>query len=277
MADTKKTDAVATTSPNQELAEIPSWIPEGDTTGTAMAAEDIRLPRLLIAQGLSPEIIPGNAKFIEGLSMFDLFNDLTQEIYGKMGKVSLTFIPVRHDVRRIEFKPRAEGGGVIDMNVPANDPRTLWTNDPEDPTNREKRKAPRATKFNEYIALLVREDGFEPIVISIKDTNKENRRAATNLNGYIGMPTKIGPKRVQLPIYGKMYTYEVGTASNDKGTYGVPIVKQAGVVRDEAMGKGAMKFLKSLEGKNVIIEREAGDDEFDAAALEAEAQAAREM
>jgi len=273
MAKSEKQDAIAETPKNTAIEERPSWIPEGDTTGTDMSAEDLRLPRLSIAQGLSPELTPGNSNYIENLKMFQLFNNLTQEIYG-MGPIK--FIPVRHDIRRIEFKPRSEGGGVIDMDVRPNDPRTQWTTDAEG-----KRQAPRATKFNEYVVLLVRdgEDEPEPIVLSIKDTNKENRRAATNLNGYIALPTKIGSKKYKLPIYGKMYTVESGTAKNDKGTYGVPVIKQAGVVHDANLGNRAMAFLKSLEGKNIVVDREPGSDDadFDPEALERESQQQAEM
>jgi hypothetical protein len=260
------------TAPSETLAVredgVPSWIPEGDTTGTEMSADDLRLPRLSIAQGLSPELTPGNPQYNPDLKMFQLFNNLTQEIYG-MGP--LIFVPVRHDVRWIEFKPRSEGGGVVDMNVPPNDPRTLWRRDPGG--DRKKDQPPIATKFNEYVVLLV-QDGSpepEPIVISIKDTNKENRRAATNLNGYIALPTVIptkqGKRKVRLPIYGKMYSVESGTAKNDKGTYGVHVIKQVGVVMDAILGNRAMQFLKMIEGKNINVEREAPtEDEIDSAA-----------
>src|SRR5262245_13308533 len=81
-----------------------------ELTGTEdIGPNDVRLPRLAIAQGLSNEMIPGDARYLPDLKLFDFFNDLSGEIYGQG---PITFVPVRRDVRRIEFVPRAEGGGI---------------------------------------------------------------------------------------------------------------------------------------------------------------------
>lgn len=228
----------------------PSWIPEGDATGTAMSRDDIRLPRLAIAQGPSPQLTPGDSAFIEDLKMFDLFNNLTGQVYGKG---PLTFVPVRHDVRRIEFTPRSEGGGVVDINVPANDPRMQW-GEAEDGS----KIPPVATKFEEFIVFLLHPDGSrEPIVLSIKMTNKFNRNAARNLCTFIALPH---PRFGMLPIYGKKYTISTTSEKNDSGTFGVPVIKQAGVLTDADAGLTAMAFAESLEDKNIIVDRDASDD-----------------
>lgn len=245
-------------------SERPAFIPEGDTTGTeGIGVDDIRLPRLVIAQGLSPEMTPGDSKYIQGLTMFDLFNDFTKEVYGKG---PLTFVVIRRDVRRIEFKPRSEGGGVKDMNVPANDPRTLWTADPDDPA---KRIAPKATKFNEYVIWLLKPGVPEPetILLSIKDTNKFNRRATTDLNGFIKQHASKGKKSV--PIYGVAYTIASAPEKNDQGTFGTPVIKQAGkdgkpaFITNQDFFAAAAKFEQSLRGKNIVVDREPGDDDVD--------------
>lgn len=246
------TQDVLATQGSQALVGRPDWIPVGDTTGTQMDREDIRLPRLAIAQGLSPQITPGESAYIEGLKLFEMFNDVLGTIYGNG---PLTFVPVRRDVRRIEFKPRSEGGGVLDMDVPPGDPRLKWTEN-----EKKERVPPAATKFNEWVVYLIREGvAPEPIVLSIKDTNKWNRKAASNLNTFIALPH---PQFGILPIYGKKYTITTGSEKNDKGTFGVPIIKQAGVLNDGDIGRLAMNFAKSLEGKEIITNREPGDDEF---------------
>lgn len=264
----------ATTAPGGlELfsSDRPDFIPEGDTTGTeGIGVDDIRLPRLAIAQGLSHEMTPGDAKYIEGLTMFDLFNDFTQERYGKG---PLTFVVIRRDVRRIEFKPRSEGGGVVDMNVPANDPRTMWTDDPDDPT---KRIPPKATKFNEYVIWLLKPGVPEPetILLSIKDTNKFNRKATTDLNGFIKSHASKGKKSV--PIYGVAYAIHVVPEKNDKGTFGTPVIKQAGkdgkpaFITNQDFFAAAAKYELSLRGKNIVTDRTPGEDDMDFEAISAE-------
>jgi hypothetical protein len=236
------------------MTERPSFIPAGDTTGTeGITQEDIRLPRLTIAQGLSPQLTPGDSAYIDGLKMFQLFNDFTRQIYGNG---PLYFIAVRRDVRRIEFIPRDEGGGVKDMNVPHGDPRTEWTEDEEG-----HRVPPKATKFNEFVVLLLvsKDDPPEPIVLSIKDTNKFNRRAATDLNGFIKMHASKGKNSV--PIYGVVYSISSKSEKNDNGTFGVPIINQVGFVPRQDWFQAAQAFAASLEGKNVVTTREPGDED----------------
>lgn len=246
--------------------ERPSFIEAGDLAGTEdIGREDVRLPRLAIAQGLSPQITPGDSQYIEGLTLFDMFNDLTGEIYGKG---PITFVPVRRDTRRIEFIPRSEGGGIVDLDVPLHDPRLNWT--VEDGVKR----PPRATTFIEFVILLLRPGKVpEPIVLSIKGTNKHNRRASDQLTTFI--------KLRNLPIYAGLYKVDTLTpAKNDKGTFGVPRIKNAGNIPDNPAGKAlyefAKKFHDSLEGKTILVDREPtdADTDFDPATMEAQTAAA---
>lgn len=226
---------------------------ERDLAGTEdIGAEDVRLPRLAIAQGLSPQITPGDARYIQGLTLFDLFNDLTEEVYGKG---PITFVPVRRDIRRIEFVPRSEGGGIVDMDVPPNDPRLKWT--VEDGVKR----PPQATTFVEYVILMLRPGKQpEPIVLSIKGTNKENRRASDKITTVV----KLRP-----PIYASLFKIDTQVpAKNDKGTFGVPRIKDAGFIpKDSPAGAALFAFAKnfhdSLEGKEIVVNREPGEDDFD--------------
>lgn len=237
----------------QGVAERPKSL-KHETGAQDIDTEGIRLPRLSIAQGLSPQITPGDVQQIEGLALFDMFNDITGEIYGKG---PITFVPVKaytgKDARRIEFRPRSEGGGIIDMDVPPGDPRLDWT--VEDGV----RKPPRATTFQEYVIILLRSGKApEPIVLSIKGTNKHNRRASDYLTSTIG----FRPGR----IFSGMYTVDTKVpVKNDKGTFGVPRIKNAGFVpvdtpAGSALYEFAEKFHDSLEGKTIIVERETLDE-----------------
>jgi len=248
----------------QGTLERPKSLDPTDRSGTEdIGADEIRLPRLAIAQGLSHQITPGDVLFIEGLTLFDMFNDLTGEIYGKG---PLTFIPIKRQIRRIEFVPRDQGGGIIDMDVPRDDPRLKWT----PATATEPKKPPVATTFREFIILLLRNGKQpEPIVLSIKDTNKENRRAADQLLTFI----KMRPGS----IYSGLYKVDTKVpAKNDKGTFGVYTIKNAGFIpKDTPAGAAifafAKKFHDDLEGKTIVVQREPGDeDEFDPNTIDAE-------
>jgi hypothetical protein len=270
MADTKLvkqgTSGISAILGDVNLAERPDFIPEGDKTGTeGITSEDLRLPRLGIAQGLSPQMTPGESAYVEDLKMFDLFNDTTSEVYGKG---PIYFVAVRRDVRCIEFRPRTEGGGVVDLNVPRHDSRaTQWREIEVDGVK--KRIPPVATTYHEFTALLIKEGGAtEPLVISIKNTNKYNRRAITDLNGFIKMHASQGVKSV--PIYGVIYSVESKPEKNDSGTFGVPVFRQVGFIPKNMpeLFARAQEYAKSLEGKTIVIDREAGDEPVDGELVE---------
>jgi hypothetical protein len=240
----------------------PAALDANDRAGTEeIGAKDVRLPRLGIAQGLSYEVTPGDARFIEGLTLFDMFNDLTQEIYGKG---PITFVPLQRVVRRMEFAPRSEGGGLVDPDVPVNDPRLRWSWSTEELKASGARAdlPPRATIFVEFIILLLRQGKApEPIVMSIKSTNKHNRRASDQLTTFI--------KLRNAAIYAGLYTVDTKVpAKNDKGTFGVPTIKNAGFIpvgtpAGDALYAFAKDFHEALKGKVVVVNREPGSDDVD--------------
>lgn len=234
----------------------PSFIDASDKRGTEeIGRDDLRLPRLVIAQGLSTQLIEGDSNYIQGLKMFDMFNDLTGEIYGKG---PLTFIPCRRDVVRIEFDPE-DGTKVLDRNVQANDPRLAWDGD----------KPPRATKFTEFVALLIHGNGRkpEPIVISIKETNKFMRRAAEKLTGFV--------KFQDGPIFAGYKTVTAKSEKNDNGTFGVFVFANAGFIQEEPLYRYAEQFSEGLKGKQVVVQRDGGDVSFDPDELERQSKTGR--
>jgi hypothetical protein len=233
----------------------PTELDPEDRTGTEeIDASELRLPRLSIAQGLSPQITPGDSQFIEGLTLFEMFNDMTGEIYGRG---PIMFVPIRREIRRIQFRPRKEGGGIIDLNVPPNDPRLEWTED-----GNGNRLPPLATTFTEFVVLLLRPGvAPEPIVLSIKHTNKWNRRAADQLTLFIAARNA--------PIYSGLYLVDTKVpAKNDNGTFGVPVCKNAGFIPlNKPAGAALFEYAKdlhqTLSGKTIIIDREPGSDDED--------------
>lgn len=242
------------------VAERPKSLDPNDRTGADVSMDEIRLPRLSIAQGLSPEITEGNSSFIEGLKNFDMFNNMTRDIYGRG---PITFVPLQKEWRCIQFRPRTEGGGIIEPNVPKGDARREWRRDPGG--DKTKDLPPLATEFFEMASLVLRPGKApEPVIISMKTTNKWNRKAADQMLLLIGMR--------QGPIYSGLYTISSAPEKNDKGTFGVPVIKNAGYIPKDtpagaALFEYAERMAKSFVGKKIETEREPGDD-FDPNELE---------
>lgn len=245
-----------------------------DMAGTEdIDRDEVRLPRLAIAQGLSPQMTPGKPEYLDALKMFDMFNDVTGDIYGK-GPVHV--VPVHRHVTRIEFDPNDQKVP-IDRDVPKGDPRLQWDRSvtPNLP--------PRAVEFHEFVCLVLRPGKApEPVVVSIKTTNKHQKKAASDWTTFI--------KLRGMAIYRGIYaiTTGVGTGKTKEGqdtNYGIFVVKNAGFIpttkvvdgkvvqnpAGQALFEMAKGFHESLEGKVITVNRDAVDDSFDTAAMDAQA------
>ncbi len=211
MTEEKKTDALEKKGPS--ALAIPEYLKgfEGVKTGTEhIGKEDMQMPRVRIAQKMSHQLEKTDAKYIEGLEFGQVFNDVTGVIY----ETPLKFTVIRADApRAIEFRPFDEGGGVIDLNVPINDPRTRWHGS----------ERPQATVFYDYFLMLV--PSLELAALSLKQY--EGHRLAQRLNSL--MKLRFGPPFTQL------YELDVIVETNDKGTFGVYTVKNAGAVSEEVL------------------------------------------
>lgn len=245
--------AVATSGP-QTLAEAPAWLDSGSEGTEHITKDDMQMPRFAIAQKSSPQVDPDSSQYIEGLEIGQFFNTLTGKIYGD-GDMEQEFMVLRADPPRyIEFAPREEGGGVRDMNVPANDPRTQFTTD-----DKGKPVKPIATKFYDFVVMLL--PSKEVVAMSWKSTAI---KAAKELNGLIMDRRK--------PIYTGRYVITNVRKENAKGVFYVPVIRSAGTMSDPARGWApdpetqalAKKIHLQLQGKTLDIDREGvHDDEGD--------------
>lgn len=226
-----KKDAIAKVETGGALA-LPDYAQTGTRKGAdVITTEDLVMPRLALAQQLSPELEEGNPKYIDGLKAGDAFNTLTGAVYGKD---PLKVIIVRVDPPRfVEFRPRSEGGGIVDFNVPADDPRTKFGEDGEKPV---------ATKFMEYVALLGEE--LEPVALSFKGSGLKTAR---QLNGLI--------KFRNADSYASVFELTPVKMSNDKGTYYTFNVRLAGNTPEEAFNYAAQVF-DAVADKTIVTERE---------------------
>ncbi len=88
----------------------PDFLPKAAPRGLETASQtDLIIPRLGVCQALSPQKKKGNSAFIEKLEEGQLFNTVSQEIYGKEVLVA----PLFFFKRRIYFRDMNEGGGIL--------------------------------------------------------------------------------------------------------------------------------------------------------------------
>lgn len=250
--------------------ERPADADPNDLAGTeGIEAKDIRLPRLAIAQGLSPQMLPNEPTYIKGLTIGDMFNDVTGQIYGPGPMI---VVPIIRRVVRIEFDPN-DKKVPLDMNVPAGDKRLEWT---ASTPGGKKDTPPRATEFFEFVSLLIQKDRApETILVSIKATNKDMRKAAKDWTTFIAMRNAA--------IYRGLYALQTKfiSGTNKKGesvNYGVLTVRNAGwIPTDKPAGLALLEYARQkyeqLKDKNIDAQkgREGGVDDpdtFDVDAIE---------
>lgn len=257
-----ETTAIAHQQQSMEVSR-PGFLPVGDTSGTEhITRDDIQMPRLALAQKISDEVDPTHPKYIDGLQNMDLFNNVSKLIYGPG---PLEFMIVRADAPRyIEFIPRNQGGGVRDMNVPPNDPRTQFTKDAQGNS-----VAPIATQFYDYIVMLLPLSGNpwdNLIALSLKSSNIPQAKL---LNTLI--------RQRNAPVYTGKYKVWTTMTTNKKGTFAIYQVANSDIesessavhegkklsawVSEELMVLGK-KLHESLKNKTINIDREPGDEDF---------------
>lgn len=255
-------------------ADRPDDLAEGDVRGTEnIGSEDMQIPRLGLAQGLSPQVIHGKDRYIEGLAVGQMFNNLTNQIYGRG---PLEFMVLRVDrPRGIEFFPLDQGGGIKDFNVPLDDPRMQFGPNGE---------IPIATKFYDFIiALLFPDRAPEIIAFSLKSSGLSTAR---QLNSLIQLRNA--------PCFAGKYKLTTGSKTNKKGTFSVFNVQNSDIVNDFSFVRGDRKLpgwvnkelrawgerkFEALKSKKVEFEREVGadDDNFDPEEIERNSQVAGQI
>lgn len=226
--------AITKTQP-QALAPAPDYIKKGRDGLEDIGKQDVLIPRLALAQALSPQVTVGDPNLIEGLKVGDMFNSMTGTIYGREVRVQI----LRKDrPRAMEFYPQDDGGGVKDPDVPLNDPRLKWGEDGE---------KPQATLFRDYIAVLL--PSREIIALSFKSSGIKVAKA---LNGLIVMRNR--------PIYAGAYTITTGVELKPK-PHQVYLVQNAGWVSEEDAKLGEVQYeaVKDLD-TTATIDRSVGTD-----------------
>jgi hypothetical protein len=232
-------DPQALVQPKNEALQVLDGVDRNDKSGLEQAnAKDMLLPRLALCQSNSPQRKRGNEKFIQGLDEGMMFNSLTGDIYGE----SVNIIPISLNKRAMQFRPMEEGGGIIDRDVPFDDPRCDYDN-----TKEGKDAKPIATRMYDWLVYIPETAEFA--VVSFKGTSEKTGKKLVTLTSM-----RPGPPRGQL--------YTLGTAAKHENNYdwhiftvvpaGKPSIDDALIANEgyERFGKAPVKYdeEKTAEG-----------------------------
>lgn len=243
-------DELAKQTNDIAIAPRPDYIPKGSRRGLEdITKKDMLVPRLALAQPLSPQVTEGDPLFVAGMKPGDLFNSITNQNYGREVTVQI----VRKDkLRAMQFKSQDAGGGVLDPDVPLNDDRLKWGENGEKPI---------ATLFRDYLAVII--PSHELIALSFKSSGIA---VAKKLNGLMGLKGGdifaglyiIGTDQKLTPKPHKIYTVAVSKTNGGWVS-----------AEDFALGEQMWEALKDLD-TSTAIDREDDDVSFDTAAMDAQ-------
>jgi hypothetical protein len=251
-----------TTKSGTELTQI-EQVPEFLKSHIGQAAgledveqSDILIPRLGLCQALSPQKRKSHASYIEGLKEGDLFNTVTQEVYGSELEVVLLFF----FKNRIKYFPIDSGGGIdcispngIDQGRISPDGcsvcRYSQFGNGEDQEEGKKQSAPECTMYHNLMAFITSDKS--PIAISFKSTGL---KVTKQLLAQIRMS--------RLPMYAKKYTISVVTAKAGQNEWFEKRITPNGFV-DATMYAEMEKNFEQLKAANVKVDTTGeGDESF---------------
>jgi hypothetical protein len=230
-------NAVATVT-QQALIVPADYFAKNDRRGFEDTQQsDVLIPRLALAQALSPQVTDSDPNRIEGLKVGDLFNSVTNQVYGREVHVQLLR---KMPLRAMQFNSIDDGGGVADPDVPLDDDRCKWHGD----------EKPVATVFRDFIAVLLPQR--EIIALSFKSSGI---KAAKALWGLAAMRNK--------PVFAGRYRITTGVELKPK-PHQIYKVENAGDVTlvDAKLGEEMFEAVQTIDAKK--IDRSHNDaDSFD--------------
>lgn len=255
MTDAAKPNEGLAKTGSQALAPAPDYLKKGKRGFEDTVASDVMIPRLALAQALSPQVTEGDPRKIKDLVAGDLFNSVTQQCYGKEVRVQLLR---KMPLRAVEFRSIDDGGGIIDPNVPLNDDRLKWGT-----TGVKKDDKPKATLFRDFLAVIIAEDGSrELIALSFKSSGI---KAAKELWGLA-----MGRNR---DVYAGVYRISTGMKLEPKPHYIYKVENDGWVSENDAkLGAEMSEAVEAIKADR--IDADGADDEaddFNPAAYEAQA------
>jgi hypothetical protein len=197
--------------------------------------EDMLIPRLAVAQdGMSPQLKKASELYIPELEAGDLFNTVTNEIYGP----TATVIPLFFTKNYIEFAPNM--GGVLGQYSNAAElPKggLDWGRDPEDGSP----IPPRITEFKNRMCLIETEAGYQPIVVSFK---KGEVKFSDQWNSQI----KFARMADALPCFAHTYTITSKLKNKGQQSWYVKTIAPLGFTPENIFGQAKSYFEQLNQG-----------------------------
>ena len=239
-----------------------------------MGRDDLAIPRLLILQALSPQVNKQDQNFVEGASIGDILETVSNTV--AEGDEGIFVVPFSYRLAHIEWRLRSKAGGGGFVADHGSDPSCLDDCTIDDSFNHITPKGEtQIVPTAEYFVFNVdKETGAAvPVVISMSGSQRKKSRKWNTMINQLRMTNGAG-KSFQPPMFCRLYHLQTVPESNDKGSWcgwkitpddylsevanGEAIYAQARDFRSKIQ-EGAIKAVPHQS--NISDAAEVGDDE----------------
>ena len=229
------------------LTKLPAFLKDvkGKEGTENIQKKDLVLPRLCICQSGNPQRKKANPLFIEGLEEGQLFNNITNDIYGTKAQ----FIPLVKTGSRIFFRDLKEGGGIICRSFNGIDGGTIAPTCDACPNSKwgTKGEPPPCTDFLNYPTIML--GSYRHLIVSSWKSSSLP-------------PARVWLTRVDMlvekwnkPLFSWVSEVELKPDSNESGDFFVPTFTVKRWATDEEFAH-AQSLYHELKGKTIIVEEE---------------------
>ncbi len=219
-----------------------------------IGADEVRPPRLMLAQSNHPQTKKSDEKYIENLSEGDLFNDLTGAIY----EAPVRFVVVKYLGKRAmeyysEEEKKKTGQTIKDREVSLTDARCQPTTD-----NDGNWVKPVADVFADYLVFLP--DTTEIVTLTFKNADLSRNGVGTQLNSLMKYILKMDDVVLTNPPAWAR-TFALTSAPKSDGTYSWAVYKLKPVgVTDPNVRKIAGSIFDDYKAMTVVVPVEELED-----------------
>jgi hypothetical protein len=212
-------------------------------------AEDFQIPRLQIAQALSPQLMRTKPEYIPGLMVGQYFNTVTGEVYGD----AIQVVPVKYSFSRLKFtnsvldcqsKNGIDGGHYSKFCKDCD--KAKWGSG----------KDGKGTDCKEYRNWLLL-DAKSGSAMSMSFKSASLAVAKTWATLIATRKVTVGGVKVDAPAYLTVYELKSVEKSVGQNTFFVPVVRVVGPTPMDIV-KDASNLLKTFQG-DLSVEVEQGE------------------
>ncbi len=232
MATRKKSPAV--TRKNKNLPSQISLI-EDASSGFEEADKDaFAIPFLAVLQKLSPQVDTDDALHIKGAKPGMVFNTVTEELY----RPPFSIVPVKYIRQFIEWIPRNQGGGFVQMHSIAEHPKY----DIDENFNWVLENGNELKDHRNHFLILAKT--LEPALISM--TSSQLKKSRKWMSQMQALKVTIKGKKYTPPMFYSLYNLTIVKEENEKGKWFGWKINRVGDSTEEQY-KAAKEFKSQIE------------------------------